>query len=35
MCSGALDTLREAAGDPALDERLDEIAVARADFWFR
>ena len=33
--TGALDTLREAAGDPALDERLDEIAVARADFWFR
>ena len=32
---GALDTLREAASDPALNERLAEIAVARADFWFR
>jgi hypothetical protein len=32
---GALDTLREAASDPALDERLGEIAVARANFWFR
>ena len=33
--AGALDTLREAAGDPALRDRLDEIAVARADLWFR
>ena len=33
--AGALDRLREAAGDPALHERLDEIAVARADLWFR
>jgi hypothetical protein len=32
---GALDTLREAASDPALYERLGEIAVVRADFWFR
>lgn len=32
--TGALDTLREAAGDPALRERLDEIAIARADLWF-
>jgi len=32
--AGALDRLREAAGEPALRERLDEIAVARADLWF-
>ena len=32
--AGALDTLREAAGDPGLQERLDEIAIARADLWF-
>ena len=32
--AGALDRLREAAGDPALRERLDEIAIARADLWF-
>ena len=32
--AGALDTLREAAGDPALRDRLDEIAIARADLWF-
>ena len=29
-----LDALRSAARDPALRERLDEIAVARADLWF-
>jgi len=33
--AGALETLREAASDPALHARLDEIAVARADLWFR
>ena len=33
--AGALDTLSEAASDPALRERLHEIAVARADLWFR
>jgi hypothetical protein len=32
--AGALDRLRDAAGDPALRERLDEIAIARADLWF-
>ena len=32
--TGALDPLHEAAGDPALRERLDEIAIARADLWF-
>ena len=32
--AGALDRLRDAAGDPALRERLREIAVARADLWF-
>jgi hypothetical protein len=32
---GALDTLREATSAPALNERLAEIAVARANFWFR
>ena len=31
---GALDRLREAAGDQGLHGRLDEIAVARADLWF-
>jgi hypothetical protein len=30
-----LDTLREAASDRALRRRLDEIATARADAWFR
>ena len=30
-----LGALRAAARDPALHERLDEIAVARADLWFR
>ena len=29
-----LDALREAAGDPAVRDRLDEIATARADLWF-
>jgi len=29
-----LDALRAAARDPDLRERLDEIAVARADLWF-
>ena len=33
--TGALDRLREAGSDPALRERLHEIAVARADLWFR
>jgi len=32
--AGALDRLREAASDPALHDRLDEIAIARADIWF-
>ncbi len=33
--AGALDRLGDAASEPALRERLDEIAVARADLWFR
>ena len=32
--AGAIQTLREAATDRALHERLDEIAIARADLWF-
>ena len=29
-----LDELRRAAADPALPDRLDEIATARAELWF-
>jgi hypothetical protein len=32
--SDRLAALRVAAGDPSLRDRLDEIAIARADLWF-
>ena len=32
--AGTLDAVRDAAGEPGLQERLDEIAIARADLWF-